>query len=113
MAQTAPLFDPVGAQQMAGRREEAVARNLELEVVVEVQPPPLAGVQGVATITTPPAVTAGTERGTPAGYESGPKVVFHATLGEPQPGSIAIMPGAYSELLLEETPTYSRPVTGE
>jgi hypothetical protein len=69
--------------------------------------------------TTPPALAAGTERGKPGdvsdpgAYESGPNAACHATDGDPQPGLIAIIPGGNSDSLLDDTPTYKKPVTGE
>jgi hypothetical protein len=117
IAHNAPPVLPGGAQQINGLRTAAPVRTDVLCVVALQTVPVHAHVVPIKTM--PPALAAGTERGTPGevsdpgAYESGPNAVCHAIDGVPQPGLIAIMPGWNIVLLLEDTPTYNRPVTGE
>jgi hypothetical protein len=68
-AQSAPFCPVDGAQHTSGRsRVDFVVALVEAEVeALTVHPPLAVGVQIVPTNTTPPALTAGTERETPEG----------------------------------------------
>jgi hypothetical protein len=79
-AHSAPSPGPAGAQQIEGRRSAPALRATATVTLPEQLPLP-SGEHGVPTNTAPPALTAGTERGTPLGYESGPNELCQATDG--------------------------------